>query len=202
MKKFSINEVDFSKYNLIIFDLDNTLYLEKDYLFEVYEKIAEYTEKKYGLSKELSFDFLKNYFEKKGRENLLDIFIEEKQINRNEIGVFLHIMRNISLKRKLDLLHLSKIKLMEAISVSNVCIVTNGNPIQQKNKIKQINWGNIKIKKVYYANEIAPKPSKEIFKNIQKDFRLTNNHKTLMIGDSEVDKDFAKNIGADYVFIK
>ena len=37
-----MSKVDFSKYDLIMFDLDNTLYDEKLYLFEAYNLISNY----------------------------------------------------------------------------------------------------------------------------------------------------------------
>ncbi len=202
MKKFFINEVDFSKYDLVIFDLDDTLYSEKDYLFQVYQEIAEYIESNYKILKEESFHFLKEYFLIKGRKKLFDEFIKEKQIGSSEIDDFLHIMRTISLPNKLSLYPLMKEKLKEVIGKTKVCVVTNGNPIQQRNKVAQINWENIEIRNIYYANEVVPKPSVAVFEIIKKDFLFKGNDKILMIGDSQVDEEFAKNIGADFVKIK
>ncbi len=201
MKKFSINEVDFSKYDLVIFDLDDTLYPEKDYLFLVYQEIADYTQQKYGISKKISFSFLKESFLKNGRENLLDIFIKEKQIDNKEIKNYLYIMRTISLRGKLKLFPLIKLKLKQAVSTTKVCVVTNGNPIQQRNKVAQIDWDDIEVHNIYYANEISPKPSCEIYEIIKKDFLLNENDKILMIGDSQIDEEFAKNIDADFCLV-
>ncbi len=202
MKKFSIRGINFSKYDLVIFDLDNTLYSEKDYLFQVYRKIADYTQEKYGISSDLSYIFFINYFIKQGRINLFDTFFEQNNIDSKEIETYLHIMRTITLDRKLELYPLIVKYVEKAQEKSNVCIVTNGNPIQQRNKVAQIDWKGIKINKIYYANELAPKPSNEIFKLIKEDFSLIDTSKVLMLGDSIIDRDFAINIGADFINVK
>lgn len=202
MKNYSINTVNFSKYKLVIFDLDNTLYNENTYLFEVYKEIANYMYVKYNISKETSYFFLKETFLKEGRSKLLNKFCNKFSISNQEIKPCLHIMRTIKLSNKLILFPDIEEKLNESLKSTNVCVITNGNPIQQKNKVAQINWRNINLEKIYYANEIKPKPSPQLFnEKIKKDYKLESNDKILMIGDSDVDREFAKNIQSDFVFI-
>lgn len=193
---------NFQDYSLVIFDLDNTLYDENIYLFRAYEEIAFYLSQKYAHVLEYEINhFLKNEFLKNGRESLLNKLFIAFDIN-DELKNCLKIMRTVQFQQKITLTNRGKVLVEKAISQSKVIILTNGNPMQQKNKIKQIDWGNFsKDIEVIYANEYEPKPSSKVFEDyISKSYNVQS-EKVLMIGDNIVDEEFAKGIGCSFINI-
>jgi putative hydrolase of the HAD superfamily len=192
----------FSRFKLVIFDLDNTLINEEDYLFEGYKNIANYLSKKYKINNSLIEFALVENFRLNGRTNLFNKIFDEFKIGIEELNVVLRILREFKPENKIHLITELRIILerLKSLNISYV-ILTNGNPTQQKNKIAHINWGDL-LPHVIYANEIEPKPSEASFKkyllSLDKEFDKDN---ILMIGDSNVDKLFAKNFGCKFSFV-
>ena len=78
--------MNFDKYNLVIFDLDNTLYEENNYLFKSYQAIATYLSKKdKNLSEGLLLSFLKEEFISSGRNNILNKLFENLKNDKSTI---------------------------------------------------------------------------------------------------------------------
>lgn len=192
----------FSSFKLVIFDLDNTLIKEEDYLFQGYKNIANYLSEKYRISDSLIESTLIEEFCSNGRKNLFDKVFNKLKINLKELDIALKILREFKPKTKIYLIDDMKIILekLKSIGIPYI-ILTNGNPDQQKNKITNIDWEDL-LPHVIYANEIEPKPSdlsiKKYLLSINKEF---NKEKILMIGDSKVDKLFAKNFGCKFSFV-
>lgn len=189
----------FAKYNLIVFDLDDTLYPERDYLFAAYDSIAKLVADRSGSNERVYSEYLKKSFINGGRGNLFDSFINEFNLsNTVSIQEMLHILRTnycvLSLYRKAkDLLDYLQIE--GVVSV----IFTNGNLTQQRNKISCL-----KLKEsypavaVYYAAEYEPKPSPVGLKAILRDYNV-DLKKALVVGDSATDYEAAKAAGIDYL---
>ena len=197
-----MSKIDFSLFDLVMFDLDDTLYDEKKYLFSAYEKISIYiAENNPGVKMNSLLLYFKSEFIKNGRSNLFDKVTKKFKVTFS-IKHCLLLMRNVSLEVKLPLFKNSFDLLSNAILKSNICVVTNGNPLQQKNKVNLIDWKGLDKKiKFYYANEVEPKPSKKIFADIiQHDYNIKIN-RVLMIGDSITDYNFSKAIGCNFIYI-
>ena len=60
-----------TKYDSYIFDLDNTLYDEKIYLFSAYKEIADYISSETKINSNIIFNFLIQTFSSEGRANIL-----------------------------------------------------------------------------------------------------------------------------------
>ena len=192
----------FSRFKLVIFDLDNTLINEEDYLFEGYKNIANYLSKKYKINNSLIEFALVENFRLSGRTNLFNKIFDEFKIGIEELNVVLRILREFKPKNKIHLITELRIILerLKSLNITYV-ILTNGNPRQQKNKIAHIDWGDL-LPHVIYANEIEPKPSEASFKKYLSSFdKEFDKDKILMIGDSNVDKLFAKNFGCKFSFV-
>ena len=87
-------------------------------------------------------------------------------------------------------------------SQKQIFIVTNGNVIQQKNKIKNIEFGGLLDHiQVIYADEIKPKPDPEAFFYLQKKYRVSP-ERIVMIGDSTTDESFAAAAGIDFIHVR
>jgi phosphoglycolate phosphatase-like HAD superfamily hydrolase len=81
-------------------------------------------------------------------------------------------------------------------------IVTGGNTEQQLNKIKQIEWHGLeKYLKVYFADEIRPKPDIDVITHIMKENGLKSGEILLFRNESD-DKEFASAAKIDYIAIQ
>ena len=189
----------FSKYKLIVFDLDNTLILEKDYLFEAYEEISYHIESTCFVDKLKIQNYLKDEFINNGRTKLFDKMISHFNISKFEIKAILNILRSYTPLRKITLIENMKL-ILEGLKDEKIpyVIFTNGSVDQQKNKVANIEWDGL-LTDVIYANEINPKPDPISFSNyLLKNKIKINKNEILMIGDSVVDELFAENLGCDF----
>ena len=129
----------FKKYSQIIFDLDNTLICEKDYLYSAYQSISE----KLGeneIESQKMFLYLKNNFEFGHRTNLFNSFIITFNLSPLVLQFMLAELRSVNVVGGLNLIKEVKsiLRLIKILKKKNI-IITNGNLIQQANKIRQIN---------------------------------------------------------------
>lgn len=72
--------------------------------------------------------------------------------------------------------------------------------------VEEIEKKGGRIDKIYFCTsltdeDVRRKPGRGMFDDILRDYPDINPSKTLMIGDSDVDCEFAKNIGVDFVRI-
>lgn len=195
---------DFSSFSLCIFDLDNTIYQEEDYLFQGYHSIAEYFSKTDSSHNTTElFLMLKNIYQKEGRDKLFNKFLKTINVDDSHIPICLHILRTFDPKNKLFIYSNVKNLLSNLINQEKtIYVLTNGNPLQQKNKIRNIDWDGLD-KSIHFvlADEIEPKPSAagvEYILNISGIKRS----KTIMIGDSETDQKCAVNSAIPFLNVK
>jgi HAD superfamily hydrolase (TIGR01549 family) len=166
-----------------LFDLDNTLIDENEYLFEAYAAIAA----KYKFDVNEMIELYLN----EGREWLFDKMIGRYGGDKKE---YLRILRTVHLEYQLQI-YPAMFELLEKINVkgNRIFIVTNGNLAQQINKIRQTDWNGIRKSITFiYANIIYPKPDVRLWYYLKNKYDLREKE-TVMIGDSEVDKQFSIN---------
>lgn len=182
-------------FDFYIFDLDDTLYSEIDYLSKMYENMGELVHIETGLDSNNFTQKLIERFLTEGRTDLLNWAAASFELNEEYwIPKFLEVMRT-SDAGELLLRQIPK-RVLAVLSErgKNVLILTNGNVVQQKNKIKALTEIQhlVQFEKIYFANQFEPKPSRRSF-----DVMLSNNHadkgKGIMVGDSIVDERFAIN---------
>jgi len=189
-----------SDYDTFLIDLDDTLYDEKIYLFEAYERIGIFLSKKYNIESALINCFLKETFIKEGRSNLFDKLFNNYKIKHDLRNELLEIMRNLSLKNKIHLFPEAYV-LLEHLKENSkkIILVTNGNVKQQENKVNNINWRGLRnYFDVIYAKNFGSKPNSSVFNLAIEKFDLLN-QRVLMIGDSKVDSEFAKNCSIEFI---
>ncbi|MBL0310659.1 MAG: HAD family hydrolase [Bacteroidetes bacterium] len=188
------------QYDFFLLDLDNTLYDEKQYLYPVYQAISKRMAKAYSLNETEMTDFFLDTFEKEGRGSLFNKLCEQFHIPEQEISGMLITMREIILVEKIQLNPVGKLVLDLLVEErKKIFIVTNGNVAQQKNKVSLIDWGeSFSYLNFVYANLYQSKPNRASFDFLQKEFSVLP-EKTIMIGDSQTDEEFAKNSGIQYV---
>ncbi len=198
--KFSKEE--FLNFECCIFDLDDTLYSEKYYLFSAYKVIGKFVYSKYDLNEDLVVNYLISEFKKKGRNKLFNYLISEFKLEESDLKIFLEILRNHKMNNKLFLFNEME-KLLSYLNYHGIPIflLTNGNVEQQKNKIDQINWNGIKFKEFIFANLLIPKPSPESLKYIINKYNFSSKN-MIFIGDSIIDKQCAKYANVPFVNVK
>jgi phosphoglycolate phosphatase-like HAD superfamily hydrolase len=202
MAKKSIS--DLFRFSLFIFDLDNTIYKEEDYLFQAYRAIAEYFNTILpSCSINDLFSILKILYQKQGREKLFDKFLDSIRLDSSYLPECLKILRSFNPTKPLETDKTVKKLLVSLKShYKPVFVLTNGNVVQQKNKIKNIEWGGLDQSIHFvFANEIEPKPSAAGVEHIIRISGIEKN-KTVMIGDSEIDFNCAMNSGITYFDVK
>ncbi|HEY0055167.1 MAG TPA: HAD hydrolase-like protein [Pedobacter sp.] len=187
-----------------IFELDNVLFPKKDYDLQVYYLFAAFLEfqEAFPPASEL-VSFLKKAYENHGTgrifEKAQEVFGFDAKYKEN----FERLHREARLPLKL-LLFQNVLTLLQEMVIDRkqLFIVTGGNTEQQLNKIKQIEWHGLeKYLKVYFADEIRPKPDIDVITHIMKENGLKSGEILLFRNESD-DKEFASAAKIDYIAIQ
>lgn len=188
---------EWSKYKLVVFDLDNTLYRETDYLFAAYRRIAELCASDSG-NAETYFTYLCTSFARDGRADLFQRF-------KNQYAVVLSVPQMLEVLRTTECaltLYPAKKDLIAQLLEQHkkVAVLTNGNSQQQRQKI-----ANLQLKKLFpqvevvYASEIESKPSPRALEQLMALMNVRP-EETLFVGDGETDCRTAANAGVDFEY--
>jgi phosphoglycolate phosphatase-like HAD superfamily hydrolase len=196
----SYNQIDPKKKGFI-FELDNVLFPERDYLLQVYylfAHIIEYLETAPS-GNELT-EFMKQVFLHSGPDKVFerakDAFGLDEKYRKN----FEQLQLTAKLPLKL-LLYKEMLSFLQEIVVDRkkLFLVTAGNRTQQLNKIRQIEWNGIeKYFTMYFTEESAPKPETASLEIILKNHGLLR-RELVIIGATDTDQQFAAAGGVDYI---
>ena len=118
----------------IVFDLDNTIYQETQFLFRVYRaisKTAKYYEPK------IVYKFLTNIFKEQGRDKIFDKLISQFNLDYFTIENCLLIMREYSCDKCISTFPWFNTFLSQMRKNFVIKIITNGSLQQQKTKLDQ-----------------------------------------------------------------
>jgi len=193
-------------YKVVLFDLDDTLYLERDYVYSGYKVVANFIGEKYNLLSddlyfkmiELSKESYSNVFNR--LFNFYNIKIDNNELKKI-IGIYKNHFPNIKLCK--DSEKAINILLEKGIRLG---LITDGDSIQQRNKINALKIEKY-FEKIIITDELAP--NREFWKPNKKSFELMIYHfkeepqNMLYIGDN-LDKDplGAFEVGMDFKQIK
>jgi len=178
----------------LIFDLDNTIYDEKIFLFKVYKEISELFDSN---CKEI-YHYLVNDFLINDRKKLFNRLLERYSNQNISIKDCLSTMRNHKNKNSLKPFNwfISFCNLLK--DYDEIKIITNGNSQQQRNKTGSLNlYGKKVTLNVVCANDYKPKPSYEslrAFKDMPE-----NRTDIYYLGDSQIDYEFCKNAKINFI---
>lgn len=195
---------DLRGFELFIFDLDNTIYDEEDYLFAAYRNISDKLSQEYPAfsSRELHTILLDLYM-KEGREKLFDKFLSNTGLGKNLLPICLSILRNFRPDRLIPIFDETR-DILRALKSSGkiIFVLTNGNPEQQKNKIRSLEWEGLDEGITFIlADEIEPKPSPAGVLHILERSGISAD-KSLFIGDSITDQLCAERSGIQFIDIQ
>lgn len=186
----------------IIFDLDDTLYPEKEFVMSGFWAVARYLGKKYKLNPLKILAILKKDFEKGRRGNNFNLLLSGLNFPKKEVGKLVTIYR--SHKPKIKLFSDAK-KLLGGLSKSvKKAIVSDGQVTTQKNKLEAL-----KINKIFDAVVLSDSLGKKYQKPHPKPFQIalkkikTPPKEAIYVADNP-EKDFigAKKLGMFTVQIK
>lgn len=177
----------------VIFDLDDTLYSEEEFLKSVYSRIAGL----YGTGSEDDvYDYLLYTFKNNGRDNIFDKMFRKFPNKLINLETCLTIMRSPIVGHSFDLYPWVSEYAKKSFERS-ISIITNGTPQQQKNKIKYLNLDRFfDLTHVAYANEYQKKPHPDAYHRLSEFLKMRD---PIYVGDSNSDKVFAKNCGIEFL---
>jgi len=182
-----------------IFEFDNVIYPEKDYLFQVYYLFASVLEYTNLIDAKAVTDFMVNTYLSEGKDKVFDATQRQFNIDEKYRANFEHLLLTVKLPLKL-LIYQRVLEMLQDIVVDRkkIFIVTNGDPAQQLNKIKQTEWNGLEsYLTCYFADEIKPKPATDVIELLLTEHKLERRD-LIMIGNSETDALCAEACGIDY----
>ncbi len=182
-----------------IFEFDDVLYPQQDYLLQVYYLFTQFMEYESGIANaEEILQYVKNNIEKP-QNQLLDKTFKEFQVPVSYKINFERLMVQAKLPLPL-ILYPKALKALKELSANGkkLFLLTAGNPLVQLNKIKQTDWQGLEKEiKIYFINEIKPKPSPDALMYLVSSNYLTISN-VLFTGKDESDKLMSANAGIDF----
>lgn len=123
----------------VIFDLDDTLYYEQDYVKSGFRAVSRYIGSKYGVSEKEFYKLQLDILEKEGRGKVFDLALENFSLPLDEVEKMLAVYRShepegIQLYEDVEYI-LEKLKKEGKYKTG---IITDGNSQVQWNKIKAL----------------------------------------------------------------
>jgi phosphoglycolate phosphatase-like HAD superfamily hydrolase len=189
-----------SRINGFIFELDNVLFPEKEYLYQVYYLFAGFLEYTELLDAKVLVKLMVQTYEQEGAASVFNTLQERFKLDEKYRFNFEHLHTAAQVPLKI-LLYPHMLTLLQDIVVDRkqIFIVTNGNPLQQLNKIKHTDWQGLeKYLTCYFANEVAPKPEPDVV-HVLLDKHQLQRRETTMIGVTDTDRLCAESCGINYI---
>lgn len=172
---------------VIIFDLDDTLYNERDFVFSGFMEVAKYLGNKYSLDRDILYEDILDIFQEQGRGKIFNILCDKhglKENIENLVSIYRNTLPNIKLYN--DALYvLEKLKGQYKLG-----IITDGKNTVQWNKLKALDVEKY-MDKIIVTDDHGEdywKPSEKPFKAMIKYFG-GNPEEYIYIGDNP-NKDF------------
>lgn len=192
------------KVKVVVFDLDDTLFSEIEYVKSGFLSVAKYFENKFNLDSKSLYTFMLKDLENNGRGKIFDNMLKAFNIyTRKNVEKAIFIYRThkpniVFPKESLDILNYFNGKKIP------IYIVTDGNKIVQNNKIEALKLRNY-IKKDFITHRFGIKSSKPSTYCFEKIVKIENVEfeDIVYIGDNP-NKDFVniKKLGFRTIRIK
>ncbi|MGZ3752039.1 MAG: HAD family hydrolase [Mucilaginibacter sp.] len=183
-----------------VFELDDVLYPEKDYLYQVYYLFGSFLEYTEQIEAKEATDYMVVTYLEQSKDSVFENLMGKFNLDEKYKANFDHLGKTAKLPLKL-LLYEDMLKLLQEIVVDRkkIFVVTNGDPDQQLNKIKQTDWNGLEpYLTCYFANEMRPKPETDAIDLLIKDHNLQRRN-IVMIGQTDADAQCAEAAGIDFV---
>lgn len=178
----------------LIFDLDDTIYNELQFLRQQYWRLAK---RFFPSDAESGFRFLIETFTISGRSNLFQKFHRQFKLSV-DVSEILDAFRDYRDVQDLSLNCHDWVNelLLHYEEEDPLILITNGNVAQQTEKIRRLRLDLIHPNlMVIFADCFAPKPSRAAYSHLSAQAKLTD---PIYIGDSKIDRDFARNCSMEF----
>ena len=174
------------------FELDNVLYPEKDYLLQVYYLFAQFIEYGEQIDAQGIISFMESTYLQDGEINIFEkTAVQFGLDNKYKINFDL-LQQNARLPLKL-LLFAPVLEFMKDIITAGkkLFLLTDGDPLKQLNKIRQVEWNGVEqYLTVYFAEEISNGSKAEALDAVILNHELDGD-KVMVIGTGRADQNFA-----------
>ncbi|WPC41053.1 HAD family hydrolase [Clostridium sp. JS66] len=176
----------------IIFDLDDTLYIERDFVYGAFEKVCEYLALKFNKDYEKLYNSTIDILNIHGRGKVFNMLCDKYNI-KEDISDLVEIYRNAkpSLRLYEDALYFLKECSLDNKKVKfNLGLITDGKASVQWNKIKALKLENY-IDKIIVTDDYGIdywKPNEFAYREMMKHFNCTA-EECIYVGDNP-NKDF------------
>jgi len=179
-----------------IFELDDVLYPEKDYLLQVYYLFAQFVEYTDQIEGQEIVSFMEKSYLEEGTDAIYDKTAERFGFGEKFRVNFDLLQENARLPLKL-LLFAPVLSFLQEIREAGkpVFLLADGIPAQQLNKIRQMEWNGLELHlKVYFLAETATGSIEETIELIDIQHNLTEKE-ILQVGLSEPNVRADRNSG-------
>ncbi|NEZ91165.1 HAD family hydrolase [Clostridium botulinum] len=185
--------------NTIIFDLDDTLYKELDFVYGAFKEVCTYLSNKYNKDEKQLYKDILNTLEEHGRGKIFNIICEKYNM-KADIKELVKIYREA--KPKISLYEDAKY-ILTYLKAKNVGIITDGKASVQWNKIKLLGLEKM-VDKIIVTDDFGLdfwKPHEFAYREMLKYFNCTS-QQCIYVGDNP-HKDFigARKVGMHTVRI-
>lgn len=183
-----------------VFELDDVLYPKQDYLFQVYYLFAAFVEHTEQWKSKMMIGSMTETYLQHGEDAVFTTLKKEFCLDEKYQENFNRLLATAHLPLKL-LLYRQMLELLQQIVVDRkqIFILTNGNPQQQLNKIRQVEWNGLEnYLTCYFAEETRPKPEPDALHYILDKHQLQRRD-IIMIGNQTADELCAQAAGVDYI---
>jgi len=184
-----------------IFGFDNVLYPEKDYILQVYYLFSEFMEYTEQLNAKNIVAFMQDEYAAHGDEAIFDKTAAKFNIPEKYRTNFTLLHENARLPLKL-LLFQQILSFLQEIVLERkaIYLMVTGNPAEQLNKIRQIEWHGLeKYLKVYFSEELEPTLTAKSF-NFIVDLHHLSKKEVLYIGSNPEEEKIALQAGIEFLF--
>lgn len=161
---------------LLLIDLDDTIYLERDYVLSIYRSIAGLLTPKHAAE---AYRYLEYEFFKYGRRELLDRWREIYQLPL-ELNELIEIYRSTS--PALTLNSATKAILKKLKAAHTTILVTDGNPVVQRKKIDALGLSSLFDSFFICQEHGFRKPDKQLLLKLLNQYSAMRDE-CLVIGD-------------------
>ena len=209
MLKSLYKEINWNRVGAIGFDLDGTLYDEKEFISQVYQDISCYIGKLSCHKQEIIYRYMLREWIQYGSsyyhifENTLEKFCNKKIDLNNHAKSCLDIFRNFS--PNISLSPGNKRLLDNLKGNYPLFLITDGKPKLQNKKIKSLKlsiWFDKFLVCITGSLEgNAQKPSRKSFDHLDLKFYFKDDKEIIYFGDRQIDYEFCKNTGMRFIQI-
>ncbi|MDR6785060.1 FMN phosphatase YigB (HAD superfamily) [Pedobacter africanus] len=193
-----IPEHYFKEKQAFIFELDNVIYPEKDYLLQVYYLFAQFMEYGEQLNAADVLHYMQQIFTEEGPECVFDKTAAKFNIDEKYRVNFDMLLHSVRLPLKL-LIFNEVLNALQSIVLERkqLFLLVSGNPAMQLNKIKQTEWNGLeKYLTVYFAEELDPTVNALEF---IADQHALKKEDMLLVGKTDFAGEMASNVKISYL---